>query len=695
MHPVTLERAVLDHLYYTCGKDERSAGLIDVYDAVAHAVRDRLAQRWQATQRTYYEQDVKRVYYLCAEFLLGRALGANLLSLGIHDMAEELLQKHGLDARPARRRGSGPRARQRRPRAARRVLPRLDGDARARGHRLRHPLRVRHLRAAHPRRLAGRARRRVAPRREPVGDAASGQDGPRQLLRACHRLDGRPRALPRPLGRRTDRARRAVRHADCRIRDQHRQHPAAVVGAGFARVRPRGVQRRRLPARGRGEGPQRDHLQGALSERRVPRGQGAAAQAAVLLRRLLDQRHHAALQEGHRDFERSPTRWRSSSTTRTRRSRSPSSCACWSTSRASPWERAWDITRATIAYTNHTLLPEALERWPVAMFERMLPRHLQIIHEINRRFLREVQIHAPTDDGASAHACRSSRRARRGRSAWPTSPWSAPTASTASRSSTRSSCKSTCFPDFAEMWPERFNNKTNGVTPRRWLLLANPRLAAAITKRIGDGWVTDLSRLEQLLRASRTTGEFARGAPGDQAHEQGATSRAYSSNERNRVESIRTRCSTCRSSASTSTSGSCSTACTSCRCTRTAQGRPGTRRRPADVRLRRARRRPATACAKLHIKLINDVADTINADPRGPRPAQRGVRGQLRRLAGRADDPRHRRVRADLARRARRRPGTGNMKFAMNGALTVGTLDGANIEIREAVGERQLLPLRP
>ncbi len=97
MHPVTLERAVLDHLYYTCGKDEKSATLLDVYRAIAHAVRDRLAHRWMSTQRTYYEKDVKRVYYLSAEFLLGRALDQNLRTLGIRDMASDLLTKYGID----------------------------------------------------------------------------------------------------------------------------------------------------------------------------------------------------------------------------------------------------------------------------------------------------------------------------------------------------------------------------------------------------------------------------------------------------------------------------------------------------------------------------------------------------------------------------------------------------------------------
>ena len=136
------------------------------------------------------------------------------------------------------------------------------------------------------------------------------------------------------------------------------------------------------------------------------------------------------------------------------------------------WDDAWDITQGP-GYTNHTLLPEALEKWPVAGFEMLLPRHLEIIYEINRRFLDDVRARFRATRPAS-RASASSRKARAGKSAWRTWPLSARTAPTASPRSIRS-CSSTLVPDFAAMFPERFNNKTNGVTPRRWLLLANPR----------------------------------------------------------------------------------------------------------------------------------------------------------------------------------------------------------------------------
>jgi len=161
------------------------------------------------------------------------------------------------------------------------------------------------------------------------------------------------------------------------------------------------------------------------------------------------------------------------------------------------WDQAWDITQRTLAYTNHTLLPEALEKWPLAWFEMVLPRHLEIIFEINRRFLDTVRARFPGDeervrrmslveDGAE-------RKLRMANLAIVGSH------STNGVAAIHSGLLRTMtVKDMSEMFPERFNNKTNGVTPRRWLLLANPALAATLTDAIGIGWVTDLGQLRKL-----------------------------------------------------------------------------------------------------------------------------------------------------------------------------------------------------
>src|SRR5262245_4354660 len=161
------------------------------------------------------------------------------------------------------------------------------------------------------------------------------------------------------------------------------------------------------------------------------------------------------------------------------------------------WDAAWEITRSTTAYTNHTLLPEALERWPVTLLERVVPRHLQIIEEINRRFLQQVTSMRPGDDGLRRRV--SIVEDEEPRQVRMTHLSIVGRHSVSGDSELHSGLvKTTLAPDFAALWPEKFNNKTNGVTPRRWLRQANPLLAALLTETIGEQWVTDLERLRGL-----------------------------------------------------------------------------------------------------------------------------------------------------------------------------------------------------
>src|SRR5207244_6916085 len=161
------------------------------------------------------------------------------------------------------------------------------------------------------------------------------------------------------------------------------------------------------------------------------------------------------------------------------------------------WEQAWDITHRTLAYTNHTLLPEALERWPLHYFQQMLPRHLEIILEINRRFLDDARRRYPGDEERVGRLSLIEEGPEdKVRMANLAIVGSHSTNGVAAIHS--GLLRTTTVKDLAEMFPERFNNKTNGVTPRRWLLLANPALSRAITEAIGDGWVTDLGQLTEL-----------------------------------------------------------------------------------------------------------------------------------------------------------------------------------------------------
>src|SRR5499425_3851687 len=170
------------------------------------------------------------------------------------------------------------------------------------------------------------------------------------------------------------------------------------------------------------------------------------------------------------------------------------------------WDQAWDLTKKTLAYTNHTLLPEALEKWPVELFEILAPRHLEIIYEINRRLLDEVRRRFPGDDGRATRVSlveeAGQRKIRMANLAIVGSHSTNGVAAVHSEL-----LRTTTVRDLAEMYPERFNNKTNGVTPRRWLLHANPKLASAISDSIGEGWITNLNELSKL-KALANDGDF-------------------------------------------------------------------------------------------------------------------------------------------------------------------------------------------
>ena len=346
---------------------------------------------------------------------------------------------------------------------------------------------------------------------------------------------------------------------------------------------------------------------------------------------------------------------------------------------AMDWDQAWAVTQRTCGYTNHTLLPEALEKWSLPMFQSLLPRPLEIIYEINRRFLDEVRVRMPGDEafvrrlslidedgGRSvrmAHLASVGSHAINGVAALHTE-----------------LLKQTVLNDFYRLWPDRFRNVTNGVTPRRWMLLGNPALSELLTRKIGDGWVTnperDLPQLEPFAS--------------DPAFQQEWRT-IKSENKRQLASVIATRTGVAVDPQSL-----------------------------FDVQVKRiheykrqhlnalylvtlynrlraggddvprtvvfgGKAAPGYRMAKLVIRLVTGIADVVNTDPR--------ISGRLRvvflpdfnvtvaqRIYPAAD------LSEQISMAGKEASGTGNMKFAMNGALTIGTLDGANVEIREAVG---------
>jgi starch phosphorylase len=343
------------------------------------------------------------------------------------------------------------------------------------------------------------------------------------------------------------------------------------------------------------------------------------------------------------------------------------------------WDTAWEITRSTMAYTNHTLLPEALEEWPVSMFRRLLPRLLDIIYEINVRFLSEVSNRWPGDNERIRRmSLIHDNGAPTIRMAYLAIAGSFSVNGVAALHSNL--LRNGLFRDFAELWPDKFNNKTNGVTQRRWLAACNPDLAALITGKIGDGWVTDLEQLENLLplaedadfqaqwrRVKRDNKERLAAEIADRTGISVSTDMLFDVQVKRIHEYKRQLMNLLH-----------------------AVHLYDRIRRGEDVVPRAViiggKAAPGYELAKRIIKAINNVAQVVNSDP--------AVGDKLRlvffpdynvsamELICPAAE-----LSEQISTAGKEASGTGNMKFMMNGAVTIGTLDGANVEIREAVGD--------
>lgn len=348
------------------------------------------------------------------------------------------------------------------------------------------------------------------------------------------------------------------------------------------------------------------------------------------------------------------------------------------------WEKAWDITVRTMAYTNHTLLPEALEKWPVSLMRHLLPRHLNIIYEINRRFMNKVKATFGDDrNRASRMSIISEEEHPVVHMAHLGIVGSHKVNGVAALHSRL--LKETMFRDFDEMYPEKFTNKTNGITPRRWLKQSNPEFADLISSKIGDKWVTDLNELKKLNK-------FA-----DDKNFRKEFSRIKLNNKKKLADYIRE--------------------------TTNVEVDPNSM---FDIQIKRiheykrqlmaalhvitlynrlkknpdvdfvprtvifaGKAAPGYTMAKMHIKFINSIANVVNNDPQ--------VNDKLKclflqnysvTLAEKLIPAAN--LSEQISTAGMEASGTGNMKFALNGALTIGTLDGANVEIREEVGDKNI-----
>ena len=347
---------------------------------------------------------------------------------------------------------------------------------------------------------------------------------------------------------------------------------------------------------------------------------------------------------------------------------------------ALPWDQAWDITLRTLAYTNHTLLPEALERWPVDLFELLVPRHLEIVYEINRRFLDDVRRLFPGDEARVRRMSLIEEGPyRKVRMAHLAVVGSHSTNGVAAIHSDL--LRASLLRDFAELYPARFNNKTNGVTPRRWLQQANPFLTRLINQAIGEDWVTDLAQLRKLLPMADDSGMRAQFRAAKRAAKAAFADWLKPSSGQivdpdtifdgqiKRIHEYKRQL---------------LNALHVVILYNRLRHDPALPMTPHTFFFA-GKAAPAYHLAKLIIKLINSIAATINADPL--------VRGRLNvlflpeynvsmaeRLIPACD------VSEQISTAGFEASGTGNMKFMMNGALTIGTRDGATIEMAEEAG---------
>ena len=674
------KRAFLDNLHYLQGQSQKGASRYDYYMALAYTIRDRLMLRWIRSQEKYYEEDAKRVYYLSAEFLMGRATSNNILNVELDQVVGPAMAELGLnlddllDTEPDAGLGNGGLGRLAAcflDSMAALALPACGYGIRYEfgifeqeirdGVQLEHP--DQWLKYGNPWEIARPERCRQVHFGGSTGWERDEKGQTRKRWFWSRTVQGLPYDTPI---------------------DGYANDNSNNLRLWCARS----TQDFDLDEFNRG-----DYIQAieqkALAENisKVLYPNDNSAQGREL--RLKQQYFFVScsLQDivaryfkTHKTIDLFPER------VAIQMNDTHPSIAVAELMRLFidehdlPWDQAWDITVKTLAYTNHTLLSEALETWPVDLLGSLLPRHLEIIYEINARFLDQVRARWPGEEARVARMSIIGEGPRVVRMAWLATIGSHSINGVAALHTQL--LKDNLFRDFYEMWPERFNNKTNGVTPRRWLHLANPGLSQEITRRLGNStWPLHLDLLKKLepladdrkfraqLRAIKLANKQRLARVIEQ--ETGVEVDPYSmfdvqvkrlhEYKRQHLNVLHVLARYLR-----------------------------LKRNPnLDVVPRTfifaGKAAPGYALAKLIIQFITATAELVNNDyniaGRYRVVFLPNYRVSLAEKIFPASD-----LSEQISTAGKEASGTGNMKFSMNGALTIGTLDGANIEIRDAVG---------
>jgi starch phosphorylase len=676
-----IKRAFLDHLFFSQGKFPALATMNDYYLALAYTIRDRLLHRWISTAAAYTEQGARTVCYLSAEFLLGTHLGNNLINLGIYDEAREAVEELGLDFLELLRQeeepglGNGGLGRL----AACFLDSMATLEIPSLGYGIRYEFGIFD---------------------QDIIDGWQVEKTDKWLR------FGNPWEIQRAewavevmLGGRTEHY--LDEHNHSRVRwVPHRVVKAVPYDTPILGYCNNTANTLRL---WRAEAPEsfdfgvfnRGDYYGAVDHKissenitKVLYPNDEAIEGKAL---RLEQQFFlvsASLQDMFRILDRQniPVERFHEKFAAQMNDTHPALAVCelmrlLVDERRLSWDTAWEITQKTLAYTNHTLLPEALEQWPLALFSRLLPRHLEIIYEINDRFLEQVRVRYlgdPERVGRLSLINESSHRAVR----------MAHLACVGSHAINGVAAlhsellKQTVLKDFYELWPDKFSNKTNGVTPRRWMFLSNPRLTRLITEAIGPTWTTDLTHLSELAPLAEDSAFRQRWQAVKQANKADlARFVAHRFGEQLNPETLFDVQVKRIHEYKRQHLNALHIVATYLRL----KNNPGRDFVPRTY-LFGGKAAPGYHMAKLIIKLINSVGSIVNNDP--------DVAGRLKiffvpnfhvsngqRIYPAAD------LSEQISTAGKEASGTGNMKFTLNGALTIGTLDGANVEIRERVGE--------
>ena len=677
----TLRHAFLHHLFYTQGKFPALATKTDLYLALAFAVRDRLLQRWIATAHEYTRLGSRTVAYLSAEYLMGPHLGNNLINLGMFDEARASMAELGLnldeliyqEEEPGL--GNGGLGR-----LAACFIDSLATQAiPAIGYGIRYEFGIFHqtmvdgwqvektdkwLRNGNPWELA---RPEWAVEVKLGGHTEQRWDEQGQLhvrWLPNRTINGVPYDTP-ILG--------YLNNTANTLRLWKAEAPEAFDLDVFNRGDYQGAVNQKVISENLSKilYPNDEHTEG--KELRLAQQYFFVSCSLQDMLRIL-KTQHIALHRFHEKF-----------TVQLNDTHPAIAVAelmrLLTDEQHLTWRQAWEITQKTFGYTNHTLLPEALERWELALFKRVLPRHLEIIYEINAHFLDEVRRRYFGDD---ARVARMSLIDETG----PRYVRMAHLACVGSRAINGVAAlhsellKQDVLKDFYELWPEKFGNKTNGVTPRRWIALANPRLSRLVTQVIGDGWIRNLDELRQLEPLAEDA-DFRIG-----------WREIKRANKRDLAELIRKRCGVAIDPSSMfdvqvkrihEYKRQHLSALHIIALYHRLKSSPNLDMAPRTF-IFGGKAAPSYRMAKLMIRLITAIGEVVNRDP--------AVRDRLRVVFlpnFSVTNGQHIYPAADLSEQistaGKEASGTGNMKFTMNGALTIGTMDGANIEIREQVGE--------